>query len=40
MGHTFQHFASMAAAFKFEEEQFDPAVLRIVTDWLQEHRDG
>jgi pimeloyl-ACP methyl ester carboxylesterase len=40
MGHTFQHFASMEAAFKGDEQPFDESVLRLVTDWLQEHRNG
>lgn len=40
MGHTFQHFASMQAAFKFDELPFEPSALRILTDWFQQHRDG
>ena len=40
MGHTFQHFPSMAAAFKPGELPFDPAVLHLLTDWLSQHRDS
>lgn len=34
MGHTFQHFTSMAAAYQSDELPFDPAVLQILTSWF------
>jgi len=36
MGHTFQHYLSLADAFAGKAAPFDPKVLRIVTDWLEE----
>ena len=36
MGHTFQHYRSMADAFADKSAPFDPKALRIVADWLQE----
>jgi len=36
MGHTFQHYRSMADAFANKSASFDPKVLRIMTDWLEE----
>jgi dienelactone hydrolase len=38
MGHTFQHYLSMADAFSGKETAFDPAVLRLLTDWLKEQQ--
>jgi pimeloyl-ACP methyl ester carboxylesterase len=38
MGHTFQHYLSMADAFSGKETPFDPAVLRLLTDWLKEQQ--
>jgi pimeloyl-ACP methyl ester carboxylesterase len=35
MGHTFQHYLSLADAFAGKSAPFDPKVLRIVTDWLK-----
>jgi pimeloyl-ACP methyl ester carboxylesterase len=37
MGHTFQHYVSFADAFAGKEADFDPKVLRLLTDWLKEH---
>jgi pimeloyl-ACP methyl ester carboxylesterase len=37
MGHTFQHYGSFADAFNGKEADFDPKVLRLLTDWLKEH---
>ena len=34
MGHTFQHFLSLADAFKGREAPFDPKVIGLLTDWL------
>jgi len=36
MGHTFQHYMSMADAFAGKSEPFDPKVIRLVSDWLEE----
>ena len=36
MGHGFQHYLSLADAFKGKEVPFDPAVLRLVTDWFKQ----
>jgi pimeloyl-ACP methyl ester carboxylesterase len=36
MGHTFQHYRSMADAFADKAAPFDAKVLRIVTDWLKD----
>ena len=36
MGHTFQHYLNMADAFAGKSVQFDPKVLRLLTDWLKE----
>jgi pimeloyl-ACP methyl ester carboxylesterase len=33
-GHTFQHYLSMADAFKGKEAPFDPKVTQLLTDWL------
>src|ERR1043166_2978192 len=35
-GHTFQHYLSMQDAFAGKQAAFDPAVLRVVTDWFKE----
>jgi pimeloyl-ACP methyl ester carboxylesterase len=35
MGHTFQHYMSMADAFRGKEAPFDPKVAQIVTDWFK-----
>lgn len=40
MGHTFQHFATMEASFKFDELPFNPAVLQILTDWFEKQGRG
>ncbi len=34
MGHTFQHYLSLAGAFKGKEAPFDPKVIGLLTDWL------
>jgi pimeloyl-ACP methyl ester carboxylesterase len=34
MGHTFQHYLSLADAFKGKEAPFEPKVIGLVTDWL------
>jgi pimeloyl-ACP methyl ester carboxylesterase len=39
MGHTFQHYLSWADAFAGRSAPFDPKVLRLVIDWLQEQRE-
>ena len=36
MGHKFQHYLSMADAFKGKNAPFDPAVLQLVTDWFKQ----
>jgi pimeloyl-ACP methyl ester carboxylesterase len=36
MGHTFQHYLSLADAFAGKAAPFDLKVLRVVTDWLEE----
>jgi pimeloyl-ACP methyl ester carboxylesterase len=36
MGHTFQHYLGLADAFAGKSAPFDPKVLRIVTDWLED----
>jgi len=36
MGHAFQHYLNMADAFAGKSAQFDPKVLRLLTDWLKE----
>jgi pimeloyl-ACP methyl ester carboxylesterase len=33
-GHTFQHYLSLADAFKGKEAPFDSKVIRLLTDWL------
>jgi pimeloyl-ACP methyl ester carboxylesterase len=35
MGHTFQHYLSLADAFRGKEAPFDPKVVHLVTDWLK-----
>ena len=34
MGHTFQHYLTLADAFKGKEAPFDPKVIQLLTDWL------
>jgi pimeloyl-ACP methyl ester carboxylesterase len=34
MGHTFQHYLSLADAFKGKEAAFDSKVIGLLTDWL------
>ena len=36
MGHTFQHYENLSDAFHGKEAKFDPKVVRLLTDWLQE----
>jgi pimeloyl-ACP methyl ester carboxylesterase len=38
MGHTFQHYLSMADAFAAKEGPFDPAMAQLLTDWFKEMR--
>ena len=38
-GHTFQHYNSMEDAFHNKEQPFDPAVLRVLTDWFKERQE-
>jgi pimeloyl-ACP methyl ester carboxylesterase len=38
-GHTFQHYLSMQDAFAGKEAPFDPAVVRLLTDWLKQVRE-
>ena len=38
MGHTFQHYLSLVDAFKGKSGPFDPKVLRLLTDWFEEHQ--
>ena len=42
-GHTFQHYTSIENAFAGKQATFDPAVLRVLTDWFgqrQQHSEG
>jgi len=34
-GHTFQHYLSLADAFKGKRAPFDPKLIRLLADWLQ-----
>jgi len=34
-GHTFQHYLSLADAFKGKRARFDPNVTGLLVDWLQ-----
>ena len=36
MGHTFQHYMSMADVLAGKSAPFDPKVIRLVSDWLEE----
>jgi pimeloyl-ACP methyl ester carboxylesterase len=38
MGHTFQHYVSFGDAFHGKEAPFDPKVVKLVTDWLNEQQ--
>jgi pimeloyl-ACP methyl ester carboxylesterase len=40
MGHTFQHYLSMADAFRGKEAPFDPKFLRLLRDWFSERGKG
>ena len=35
-GHTFQHYLSLAEAFKGKSAAFDPKVIALLTDWLRD----
>jgi pimeloyl-ACP methyl ester carboxylesterase len=35
-GHTFQHYLSLADAFKAKSARFDPKVIGLITDWLRD----
>jgi pimeloyl-ACP methyl ester carboxylesterase len=37
-GHSFEHFPSAEAAFHSRDESFDPAVAKVLTEWLERHR--
>jgi pimeloyl-ACP methyl ester carboxylesterase len=39
-GHSFDHYASLDAAFHSHEEPFDPKVAHVLTDWFEQHRPG
>src|SRR5947199_23001 len=34
-GHTFQHYLSLADAFKGKKARFDPKMIGLLADWLQ-----
>ena len=34
-GHTFEHYLSLADAFKAKSAKFDPKVIGLITDWLR-----
>jgi hypothetical protein len=34
-GHTFQHYLTLADAFKGKSAPFDPKVIGLLTDWLR-----
>jgi pimeloyl-ACP methyl ester carboxylesterase len=36
MGHTFEHYLSLADAFASKAAPFDPKLLRLVSDWFQQ----
>jgi hypothetical protein len=36
MGHTFQHYRSMADAFAGKSAAFNQEVIRLISDWLEE----
>jgi len=38
MGHGGQHYLSMADAFAGKEAPFDPKIIRIMTDWLEQRQ--
>jgi hypothetical protein len=38
MGHTFQHYLSFADAFHGKSAEFNPKVLRLLTDWFKEQQ--
>jgi len=38
MGHTFQHYLSLADAFAGKQAPFNPKVIRILTDWLEQQQ--
>ncbi|HXY76330.1 MAG TPA: alpha/beta hydrolase [Steroidobacteraceae bacterium] len=38
-GHTFQHYASQAAAFKGPELPFDASIARRIGEWFAQHRN-
>jgi len=35
MGHTFQHYLTLADAFKGKSAPFDPKVTGLLVDWLK-----
>jgi hypothetical protein len=37
-GHTFEHYASLKAAFAGEQLPFDPTVAARITSWFDRHR--
>src|SRR6184192_1738630 len=38
MGHTFQHYLSLADAFHGKTAEFDPKVLQLLIDWLKQQQ--
>jgi pimeloyl-ACP methyl ester carboxylesterase len=38
-GHTFQNYPSMLAAYKDQQQPFNPALRKYVADWFVAHRD-
>ncbi|MGZ5025508.1 MAG: alpha/beta fold hydrolase, partial [Chthoniobacterales bacterium] len=38
-GHTFQNYPSLQAAFKNQQQPFNPALAKRVADWFVAHRD-
>ena len=38
MGHGGQHYLSMADAFAEKQAPFDPKIVRIMTDWLEQQQ--
>jgi pimeloyl-ACP methyl ester carboxylesterase len=40
LGHTFQHYRSMADAFAGKSQPFNPKVVLLLTDWLKQREHG
>ena len=39
-GHTFQHYSNLQDAFHGKEEPFDPALVRVLVDWLKKTNES